>query len=51
MGTKIDYLVVGSGLTGGTIARMLHDSGREVMVLEKRNHVGEGILVGNTQMG
>lgn len=40
---QIDYLIVGSGLTGATIARMLHDSGREVMVLERRSHVGGNV--------
>ena len=43
MTIKIDYLVVGSGLTGATIARLLQDSGREVMVLEKRDHVGGNV--------
>ncbi len=28
-----DYVIVGSGLTGATIARMLADDGREVIVL------------------
>jgi len=40
MSIKIDYLIVGSGLTGGTIARMLQNSGREVLILERRNHTG-----------
>ena len=35
-----DYLVVGSGLTGATIARTLADAGRDVLVLERRQHVG-----------
>ena len=35
-----DYVVVGSGLTGAVIARLLADHGREVIVLERRNHVG-----------
>ncbi len=43
MPLKIDYLVVGSGLTGGTIARLLHESGREVVILEKRNHIGGNV--------
>ncbi|MCL5030025.1 MAG: NAD(P)-binding protein [Bacteroidetes bacterium] len=43
MSIKIDYLIVGSGLTGGTIARMLQDSGREVLVLERRNHIGGNV--------
>jgi UDP-galactopyranose mutase len=39
----VDYLVVGSGLTGSTIARILHDHGREVLVLERRHHVGGNV--------
>src|SRR5215813_8978408 len=40
---KADYVIVGSGLTGGTIARMLTDAGREVVVLERRPHVGGNV--------
>jgi len=39
-----DYVVVGSGLTGATIARMLADARRQVMVLEKRGHVGGNVF-------
>jgi len=38
-----DYVIVGSGLTGGTIARMLADAGRDVVVLERRAHVGGNV--------
>jgi UDP-galactopyranose mutase len=38
-----DYVIVGSGLTGGTIARMLADAGREVVLLERRPHVGGNV--------
>jgi len=38
-----DYLVVGSGLTGATIARMLTDLGEKVLVVERRNHVGGNV--------
>ncbi len=43
MNISADYIVVGSGLTGATIARLLHDAGREVLVLERRNHVGGNV--------
>ena len=38
-----DYIIVGSGLTGGTIARMLIDAGRDVVVLERRAHLGGNV--------
>ncbi len=34
------YVIAGSGLTGATIARMLADAGRDVLVLERRAHAG-----------
>jgi len=41
--TNVDYLVVGSGLTGATIARRLADAGREVLILERRAHRGGNV--------
>lgn len=41
---NIDYLIIGSGLTGGTIARLLHDRGYKVLVIERRNHLGGNIF-------
>ena len=35
-----DWLVVGAGFTGATIARCLAQRGRKVLVLDKRDHVG-----------
>lgn len=40
---EADYLIVGSGLTGGVMARVLKDAGREVLVVEKRPHVGGNV--------
>lgn len=40
---QVDYLVVGSGLTGAVIARALADSGREVLVVDRRLHVGGNV--------
>lgn len=34
-----DFLIVGAGLTGATIARILRDSGAVVRVVEKRDHI------------
>jgi UDP-galactopyranose mutase len=38
-----DYLIVGSGLTGAVIARELHDSGRSVLVVDRRQHLGGNV--------
>jgi UDP-galactopyranose mutase len=38
-----DYVVVGSGITGATIARQLADSGRDVVVVDRRGHLGGNV--------
>jgi UDP-galactopyranose mutase len=43
MSMQVDFLVVGSGLTGATIARTLADAGCEVLILERRSHVGGNV--------
>lgn len=40
---KYDYLIVGSGLYGSVFARLVKDSGKSVLVVEKRDHVGGNI--------
>lgn len=35
-----DYLIVGAGLTGATLARELTDAGKRVIVIDKREHIG-----------
>lgn len=35
-----DFLIVGAGLTGATLARRLTDAGRTCLVVERRGHVG-----------
>lgn len=40
---KYDYLIVGSGLTGATIARLLTDAGKSCIVVERRNHLGGNV--------
>lgn len=38
-----DYIVVGAGLTGSTIARRLADAGKDVIVVEARDCVGGNV--------
>jgi len=38
-----DYLVVGSGLTGAVIGRILADAGRSVMIVDRRSRVGGNV--------
>lgn len=40
---RADYVIVGAGLTGLTIARRLTDAGRDVLLLEKRPHAGGNV--------
>lgn len=35
-----DYLIVGAGITGATVARVLAEAGRKVLLVERRNHGG-----------
>lgn len=37
---KCEYLIVGSGFYGCTLAHLLHNAGKHVLVVEKRNHIG-----------
>lgn len=36
----IDFLIVGAGITGATIAKLLTDAGAQCMVIDKRSHIG-----------
>ena len=38
-----DYLIVGSGLTGATLAHLLTKSGKHCLVVEKRAHIGGNV--------
>jgi UDP-galactopyranose mutase len=40
---SVDYLIVGSGLTGAVIGRILTDAGRSVLILDRRNHLGGNV--------
>ena len=39
----MDYLIVGTGLYGATIARQAKDAGKSVLVLEKRDHIAGNV--------
>ena len=38
-----NYLIVGSGLYGATVARQLTDAGKSVLVIDKRDHVAGNV--------
>lgn len=40
---QYDYLIVGAGISGASIARLLADDGKNVLVIEARDHVGGNI--------
>jgi len=41
--TRADYIVVGTGATGATIARTLADAGRSVLLIDRRNAIGGNV--------
>ena len=40
---KYDYLIVGAGLFGATVANRLKNMGKKVLVIDKRNHIAGNI--------
>ena len=42
---SFDYLIVGAGLTGATLARELTDAGKRCLVIDKRNHIGGNAIL------
>ena len=40
---KYDYLIVGSGLFGATVANLLHKSGKKVLVIDKRPNIAGNV--------
>ena len=44
-----DYLVVGSGLFGSTVAYRLHKMGKKVLVIDSRNHIGGNVYTENIE--
>ena len=49
---KVDYLIVGAGFTGATLAERLAAAGKRVLVVDRRNHIGgnayDEIRIGDT---
>ena len=46
---KYDYLLIGAGLFNGVVARHLTDSGKKVLVVEKRSHIGGNVYCENVE--
>lgn len=46
---KYDYLVVGSGLFGATVANKLHNAGKKVLVIDKRPNIAGNIYTENVE--
>lgn len=40
---KYDYLIVGAGLFGATFAQKMHEKGKSVLVIDRRNHIGGNV--------
>ena len=40
---KYDYLIVGAGLYGATIANKAQEAGKKVLVIDKRNHIAGNV--------
>ena len=45
----IDYLIVGAGLYGSTVAQMLHKKGKSVLVIERRPHIAGNTFTENIE--
>ena len=43
MGTKYDFLIVGTGLFGAVSAYLLKQKGYSVLLIDKRNHIGGNV--------
>lgn len=47
MSKQYDYLIVGSGLFGATVAYRLKQRGKKVLVIDKRSHIGGNVYTEN----
>ena len=48
-GKMYDYLIVGAGLYGATVARELTDVGKSVLVIDKRPHIAGNVYTEKTE--
>lgn len=48
---QADYVIVGSGLTGSTIARMLADHNQDVLLLERKHHIAGNVFDYRHELG
>ena len=46
---KYDYLIVGAGLFGATVANRVHKVGKKVLVIDKRNHIAGNVYTENIE--
>ncbi len=46
---KYDYLIVGAGLFGATVANRLKKEGKKVLVIDKRDHIGGNVYTENIE--
>lgn len=46
---KYDYLIVGAGLFGATVANRLKNMGKKVLVIDKRNHIAGNVYTENIE--
>lgn len=46
---KYDYLIVGAGLYGATFARQMKESGKKVLVIDKRPNIGGNVYTENVE--
>lgn len=46
---KYDFLIVGAGLFGATVANLLNKKGKKVLVIDKRNHIAGNIYTENIE--
>ena len=37
---KYDYIIIGAGLSGASLANLLANKDKKILIIEKRNHIG-----------